>query len=147
MARLRDVVRWLRPAGAPGAAAPAGIPVDRADEANAELAPVFAALEPAMATAADLLARAAEDAEEIHRRGAGEVEARLADAHRRAEVGRAAAAARAVESSRDERDGLLAGARAEAATISSRAEERLPDLVARVVRAVQAIDTDREPVR
>jgi hypothetical protein len=145
MARLRDVVRWLRPAGAPGAAAPAGVPVDRAEEANAELAPVFAALEPAMAIAAELLARAAEDAEEIRQRGAGEVEAILADAHRRAEVGRAAAAARAVESSRDERAALLADARAQAAAISRRADERLPDLVARVVRIVQTMDADREP--
>jgi hypothetical protein len=43
---LADTLRRFRPTVAPGAAGPAGIPADRATQAAAEQAAVFAALEP-----------------------------------------------------------------------------------------------------
>ena len=52
MATLRDYVRRFRPAGAPGAAAPAGVPADRGAELDAELAGVFEELRGASEEAA-----------------------------------------------------------------------------------------------
>ena len=44
MPRVRDVLYRFRPAGAPGAASSAGVPVDRSADLAAELEPVFALL-------------------------------------------------------------------------------------------------------
>jgi hypothetical protein len=44
MPRVRDFLYRFRPAGAPGAAAEAGVPIDRTAELTAELEPLFASL-------------------------------------------------------------------------------------------------------
>src|SRR5689334_2559427 len=54
MPRLRDLLDRFRPAGAPGAASAAGVPVDRREGVVAELEPVFAALAGVDAACAEL---------------------------------------------------------------------------------------------
>ncbi|HEY5013851.1 MAG TPA: hypothetical protein VIK61_14270 [Acidimicrobiia bacterium] len=147
MATLRDFVRRFRPAGAPGAAAPAGVPADRVSELTAELTPVFEELRAVNQEAVDLVAEAHREAERRRLAAAGRAEELLADARQRAEVERAAAAAAAVEAAVDERAVLLDRARRDAEDLAGRAAERMPIFVDRVVAEVRATGADREPAR
>ncbi len=147
MATLRDFVRRFRPAGAPGAAAPAGVPADRVSELTAELTPVFDVLRAVNQQAVDLVAEAHREAERRRLAAAGRAEGLLADARQRAEVGRAAAAAAAVEAAVGERAVFLDGARRDAEALAGRAAERMPILVDRVVAEVRATGAVREPAR
>ena len=99
MPRARDLLARFRPAGTPGAAAPAGVPADRVAEAERELEPVFAALAGVRAEAdrirasarLDAEGRRAEAAARVGRRRAREMEAVTATAERAAaDIGRRA---------------------------------------------------------
>lgn len=135
--QLRDFLERFRPAGAPGAAASAGVPADRSRELEAELSPVLALLEGVDSECGRIVAQARHDAEQIIAAARDAAAADLAGADQRA------------RSARDEitRE-ILAGARAEAATAvadaarqASRerelASQRLPALVSRAVRLVR----------
>ena len=93
MSRVRDVLHRFRPSGAPGAATAAGVPVDRAVEAAAELEPVFALLEETQRECADILDRAGLDAAATRARDAERARAVLASGRALVEAERAAAAA------------------------------------------------------
>jgi vacuolar-type H+-ATPase subunit H len=147
MVTVRDFVRRFRPAGAPGPAAPAGVPSNRIAELAAELAPVFDALRELNGQAADLIAEAGRAADRRRADAVAEAEELVTDARRRAEASRAAAASAAVEDAVEERDALLDGARRDAAEINRRAAERLPRLVDRVVAVVRTTGSDLEAVR
>ncbi|NMH97783.1 hypothetical protein [Pseudonocardia acidicola] len=125
----RHFLTRFRPAAAPGPAAPGGVPVDRAAEASAELAAVFA-----------LLAGTEAEAARIRDAGAAQARRILADADRDAAVleddtnarageVRAAAAQQPVRTAQGEPDG--AAAAAELAALRQRMAERLPRLVDR----------------
>ena len=134
----RDVLDRLRPAGSPGAAAPAGVPVDRRAGAAAELAPVFAAL-------ADVeddcrRVRAAATAEAARRRQAGIQRAAdlLARARLGAEGERAAAAAELRRRADTAAAELQSRADREAAELRERALRQRSQMVGAVLDRVRA---------
>lgn len=135
--KVRDLLATLRPAGGPGAATPAGIPVDRRQDAAAELGPVFDALGPVLARCRSIR----EDAQvrARHRHDASGERARLilAEAHARYEADRAAEAARLRDLA--ERGARRTAQEAEAAAeaIRVRADARRAGLVAEVLRLVR----------
>jgi hypothetical protein len=137
MPRARDLLARFRPVGAPGAAAPAGVPVDRVAELDRELQPIFDALAATELEAVRIRTTAA--AEARRRTAAAEEEARaIVDAARRdAEVRRAEAAAAILRQGEREAAASRSAAEREAAGLTARAQHRLPDLVAQVVDAVR----------
>ena len=136
MLSARDLLDRFRPVGAPGAAAPAGVPADRVAELSRELQPVFDELVEVQRQCAEL--RTAAAAEATARRGAGAARARaiVAAARLDAEAQRADAAARERRETEQESAATIAAAEREAAEIHRRAEERMDGHVAHVVSAV-----------
>jgi hypothetical protein len=133
----RQFLAHFRPAAAPGPAAPAGVPVDRAAEASAELAAVFALLTYAEAEAAQIRSTGVEQARRIMGDANREAAALEAEAKARSPQVRAAAAeepgdgadaARVVDASTDGPDAL-----------QRRLAERLPLLIDRAVARVCAL--------
>ena len=92
MVALREVLSRFRPAGVAGASAGAAVPADRTADRDAELAPVFAALDDTQAQAREILARAARQAEAIRADGERQAQQILRDARDRAPLEREAAA-------------------------------------------------------
>ncbi len=136
MVTLDRFLRRLRPAGTPGAAAPAGVPLDRTARLAAELGPVLALLDEVEQEASRIRVdgRAAARA----RRVAGEAAARsvVAKATAAEAAVRANAAAAELASADNEVEEELAAARQAAAEIRGRAEERMPDLADRAVEGL-----------
>ena len=141
MPTLRDFVGRFRPAGAPGAAAPAGVPADRVSERAAELGPVFDELREAVNEAEAIRAHAAREAERRRSAATQRVVELLADARREADSARSSAAAAVAASASGEEEAVLDRARTDAEVISRRASARLPQLVDRVIAAVEALGT------
>ncbi len=96
MARWSDFLDRFRPAGAPGAAAPRGIPVDRAAAAAAELMPVLTRLDAVQDDAETVRREARARAAELREAARTEAEADLARAREDTEVVAAQAASRAI---------------------------------------------------
>jgi hypothetical protein len=138
MATLRDFVRRFRPAGTPGAAAPAGVPADRVSERTAELGPVFDALQDTVTEAETIVAGGRGEAERRRVTAAQQVAELLAGAQQEADAARALGAAAAIASAAGEQEGLLDRARSDAAKIRNGTSEQLPILVDRVVAVVRA---------
>jgi dihydroxyacetone kinase len=136
MLSARDLLDRFRPVGAPGAAAPAGVPADRVAELSRELQPVFDELVEVQRQCAEL--RTAVAAEVMVRRVAGAARARaiVAAARLDAEAQRADEAARERRETEQESAATIAAAEREAAEIHRRAEERMDGHVAHVVSAV-----------
>ena len=134
-----DFLRRFRFHGVPGAPAPAGVPVDRSRALEAELAPVFALLQPEQSRVAQLIREAS--AEAAHRRAewANHVERLLDEARSEAVAVRAQAAARVLAEAEGQRRALVTEAREEAQRVSRVAAERTPMLVEEVVRRVLAM--------
>ena len=111
----------------------AAVPAAAGDTIEAELMPVFAALDEIDAEAEQIRAVARREAE--RRLAASSVEAeRIVERHRRrAEAERARAEAERREEATREAHTIEATAREEAARILSRGRERIPALVAEVV--------------
>ena len=108
---------------------PAAVPAAVSGDLEAELVPVFAALDAIEAEAAALGEEARREAERRRAAAAADAEAVLAQARRRAEVarGRAEAEARAA-ASREARE-IAVAAQREAARIRSQGRSRIPPLV------------------
>ncbi len=139
MARtLSDILRRFRPTVAPGPAGPAGVPADRLQEAEAELAPVFAALESAVGDARGRREQAQADEDRLRRQGVDEAERILTEARGRLDAVRAEAASTGLAALDEQRSRLEAEARAEARRVHDVAEARLPEVVVRVVGRVWA---------
>ncbi|HEY6706309.1 MAG TPA: hypothetical protein VJB61_01800 [Actinomycetota bacterium] len=152
MAWPGDFLNRFRPAGTPGAAARAGVPVDRAAEAAAELEPVLALLAVAESACAAVRERAQQDAEDIGERARARADGRLAEARARADSERAAAAARARARGQAESVRLTARAERRATARRELAEQRMPGYVGRVVAMVgtageEAVTTGRGDLR
>ncbi len=115
---------------------PAGVPAAATEELDAELMPVFAALEEVEAEAARLRKEAKREADRRVSAASAEAARRLADWRRRAEAERVRA--------RDERRAALGAearaleteARAEAERLLQRGRAQIPELVAEVVACV-----------
>lgn len=139
MARtLSDILRRFRPTVAPGPAAPAGVPIDRVAEAEAELAAVLAALEPAVGKSALVRQQARAEADRRRRRAVEEAERVVADARARLDAVRAEAASGRLAALDEERASLEREAREEADRVREVAEVRLPDVIAQVLDGVWA---------
>jgi hypothetical protein len=142
----RDFLNRFRPAGTPGAAARAGVPVDRAAEAAAELGPVLALLAGTERECARLREDAQREAERTRQQARERAAALVAGARERAPGVRAAAASKARASADAEAAGVVAAAGRQAAALDELAAQRTGGLVAEVVAAVRAASA-KEPAR
>ncbi|HEV7213027.1 MAG TPA: hypothetical protein VGN47_15055 [Blastococcus sp.] len=145
MPSARDLLQRFRPVGAPGAAAPAGVPADRTAELGRELQPVFDDLAATVEEVARIRAASAEEARARRDRAAAEARRIVEAARRQAEGERADTAARRLRHAEAESATAVAAARQEAAGIARRAQERSADYVARILDAVARPETP-EPV-
>ena len=84
----RDFLDRFRPAGAPGSAARAGVPADRARELADELDPVLALLDDTHAECQRIIAGAGQEAERIMAAARSEAGRIAADAGTRARTAR-----------------------------------------------------------
>ncbi len=137
MPRVRELLTRFRPSGAPGAASGAGVPVDRRAGVEAELEPVFAALEEIQRECARLretaLAAASASGTETAGRAASIVEQARLDAT----ALRADAAAEARQHAAKEIAEVGAAAAEQVDEVLRTAQRRCPELVAAVVAAVR----------
>ena len=141
MAGLRDTLDRFRPVATPGAPGRRGVPADRAAERESELAPLFAALAGTEQAAEEIRRRAVAEAERLREDARLRAAALVADARARAESVRADTAAHARASAGRERERARAAARDVTEQVRLRAEERLPDFVARATAlATAALD-------
>ena len=145
MPTARDLLQRFRPLGAPGAAAPAGVPADRVVERSRELQPVFDALAGTQEEAARIREGAAAQARDRRHRADARVTALLDAAGQEAGAARAEAAAAVVARGEEESRALLAAADADAAAIARGASERYEELVGRVVAVVRGRGEARVP--
>lgn len=146
---LSDLLQRLRPAGAPGGAAPVAVPAEEEDAAAAELAPVFEALEAVVAECAAIRSSAERAAADEIARARHEAEALVADASSRAPAERAAAAAKIHRSGDAAADALLERARETATRLRVDGDRRLVELIEVVManlRASIAAETERPGV-
>lgn len=123
----------FRPVGAPGPAGPAGVPATDNQGPEAELVPVFEALDPTVreteALTTDAVKRAAQSVKQAREEAAAMVEkARMESGAVRAEA--AAAVSREAAAADEE---MLQRARDEADEIKRRGESRVPQLAAVIV--------------
>lgn len=135
---LSDLLQRLRPAGAPGAAAPVAVPAEEEDAAAAELAPVFAALEPVVAECEAIRSSAQQTVSDELAQARRDAEAMVADALSRAPAERAAAAARIHRSGDAAADALRAEADTTAARLRAEGGRRLAELTDLVMANVRA---------
>ncbi len=139
-----SVLDRFRPAGAPGGAAPAGVPADRSAAVAAELAGVFGQLAATEQEAERIRAEGAAEADRIRQEAAQHAAAVVADAHQRAEAERAAAAAQRQRTAREEERRILDAAAAEGKRVRTLSAQRMPGYVDRVVvTARQLLDGDQ----
>lgn len=134
MVRLRDFLDRFRPAAAPGAPSRRGVPVDRAAEREAELAPVFTLLAETEGEADRIRQRASDEAERLRREARVRAEAVAARAEILVEAARAESAARASAAAGEQREWALRAAEEVAEQVRVRAAERLPECVAHAIR-------------
>jgi vacuolar-type H+-ATPase subunit H len=115
------------------------VPVDRGRQIDAELEPVFSALDHAQHEAVGIVEAAARDA--AHRRADALEQGRrlVAEARAQAHAARAEAAASRIAETDAECSRLLAAARDEATRIGRVAAERAPALREEVVRRVLSL--------
>lgn len=139
MARLREFAGRFRPAGVPGAAAPAGVPADLQAAREAEVEPVFAALAEVTSLCADLRTDAEAGARETIRQARERSAAILATARSRAIAERADALALARDRRTAANQTVLAEAGQAAEGIGARAAIRIPGLVERVIGRIRAL--------
>jgi hypothetical protein len=135
---LSDLLQRLRPAGAPGAAAPVAVPAEEEDAAAAELAPVFAALKPVVAECEAIRSSAEQAVSNQVARARRDAEAMLADALSRAPAERAAAAARIHRSGDAAADALREEADITAARLRVEGGRRLAELTDLVITNLRA---------
>lgn len=139
MARLRDVLDRFRPAGAPGAAAPGGVPADRAVEQEVELASVFDALVADEERARRIRESAVGEAERLVAE-AGERAGAIVDAARReSDAVRAKVVAEARVNADIERTAADERAEHAAEVLRARADRLMPEYVTRVRAELDAI--------
>jgi hypothetical protein len=138
MPRVSEFLDRFRPAGAPGAASGAGVPSDRRAGMEAELEPVFAALDEVQRECARLRETAAERAGRRREEAAGQARVIVARARAGAQAARAEAAADARRQAADEIAAIAVSAERAADAVRRSARQRRPELVARVVEMVRA---------
>jgi F0F1-type ATP synthase membrane subunit b/b' len=139
MPRIRDLLYRFRPAGAPGVAGPAGVPVDRVSDLAAELAPVLASLEPVQQRCAEIVEAAHQEAAQVLAAESGTARAVTARARAGFDAERAAAAAQVRQRWDREAGDLLSAADQEAGRIRRHAADVQPRYVQAVLASVDAL--------
>ena len=143
--QLRDFLERFRPAGAPGAAASAGVPADRSRELEAELSSVLALLEGVDAECARIVARARHDAGLIIAAARDEAAADLAAADQRARSARDEVMREILAVARAEAAAAVADAARQASRERELAGQRIPALAARAAGLVRELGSpDRD---
>jgi F0F1-type ATP synthase membrane subunit b/b' len=142
--QLGDYLSRFRPAGAPGAAARAGVPADRAAEASAELAPVLARLAETESECNRIVAQAHVQALGITDGARAEAAAIRASGKQRAQAARAKAADAVIVAARAEAAEITRAAAELAASRAGPADEDIQNLIRTAVRMVQSMP-DSEP--
>lgn len=138
MPRARDLLERFRPAGAPGGATAAGMPTDRVADAEAELAPVLAALAPTQSECAAIVATARAEAAALIARAKEQARSLDETTRQRLPAERAAAAARAVAADRELAASSAASVQEQLDHLLIHGRAVIPGLVADVVRTVRA---------
>jgi hypothetical protein len=138
MPSARDMLERFRPVGTPGPAAPAGVPMDRRAQLEAELGPVLSALSATEGECERIRSSAQAHAERTRSEAAARASGVIANARSRAEAERAAVAAHELRRSERQAAAEVAAAAREAAELGRRARVRTPPLVAQVVDRVRA---------
>jgi hypothetical protein len=146
MPRVRDLLYRFRPAGAPGAATAAGVPVDRSADLAAELEQLFAQLADVERECAAIRDDAERDAAAIRERGIERAHGVVSGIRTRSQAERAAAAARMHEQTAAEGTARLAEARRAADAVRDRAAPLLPHYADEVVESVLAMLRDESAV-
>lgn len=140
---LEELLRRFRRHGVPGAARPTGVPADLASEREAELAPVFDALEPVLHQAEDLVAAAALDASRLAQQAATDGRSRVEEAREQAGGVAAAETASVLRRVDAEMRQTLAVARREAQREEMLASPRIPVLAERIVAVASELPRRR----
>jgi vacuolar-type H+-ATPase subunit H len=138
VSQARDFLDRFRPAGAPGPAARAGVPADRARELAAELEPVLALLDGTYAECQQIIETARREADGITAHMQAEVTEIGQEAARQARTARDEAAAEVLVQARAEASAAAADASQQVRQIRRLAQRRLPVLVTRAAGLVQA---------
>lgn len=141
MPRIRDLLYRFRPAGAPGVAGPAGVPVDRVSDLAAELGPVLARVDPVQQRCAEIVAQARRDAAQVVADEGEAARAVVSRARARFDAERAAAAAEVRQRWDREAGALLTAAEDDADVIRGHAADAVPHFVQDVVRSVESLVT------
>ena len=142
MTQARDFLDRFRPAGAPGSAARAGVPADRARELAAEVEPVLALLDDTHAECEQIIEAARQRAGRIMTEARAAVARIGQEADRNARAAGEEAAAEVLAQTRAEVWKTTAEAGQQAIQIRRLAQRRLPQLVAAAVGLVRAGPTD-----
>lgn len=137
MPSARELLQRFRPVGTPGAAAPAGVPVDRAAEASRELQPVFDELAATAEEVGRIRQVAAEQARLRRDRAAEEARRFVENARLQAAAARADTATRVLRRAEQETATAVAEARAQAAEIARRAHDRSAGYLRRILAEVR----------
>lgn len=138
MTQARDFLDRFRPAGAPGSAARAGVPADRARELAAEVEPVLALLDDTHAECEQIIEAARQRAGRIMTEARAAVARIGQEADRNARAAGEEAAAEVLAQTRAEVRETTAEAGQQAIQIRRLAQRRLPQLVAAAVGLVRA---------
>jgi vacuolar-type H+-ATPase subunit H len=136
--QARDFLDRFRPAGAPGSAARAGVPADRARELAAEVEPVLALLDDTHAECEQIIEAARQRAGRIMTEARAAVARIGQEADRNARAAGEEAAAEVLAQTRAEVRETTAEAGQQAIQIRRLAQRRLPQLVAAAVGLVRA---------
>ena len=138
MAAVGDILRRFRFHGVPGAPSAVGVPPDRPAEVERELAPVFAALEGAEATAAAIVERALRAADRRRAEATAAATRTVREAAGKVAAARAEATAATMQAAEPARNEVLTAARTESDRVAIQVAERVPALVEAVVAHVLA---------
>lgn len=139
MPQPREFLERFRPAGAPGAAARAGVPADRFREFANELAPVLALLDGTDAECGRIIAQARAQAQQVTDAAGAQASAIAADADQRASAAREEAVRQALDAARAGAASAVADAERQAAAISALAERRIPVLADYAVSLIRQL--------
>lgn len=135
MARPTILDRF-RPVGAPGPSGPAGVPSTDQEGPDAELHPVFAALQPDTDAGRAQVEAAAEQARNLLAEARRQADAEVAQARLDSGAVRARAAEEVTHHAAAAEKELLAQARNRAEQLSRAAQDRLPALAAKIAGSI-----------
>lgn len=139
MPQIRDLLERFRPAGAPGAAARAGVPADRSHELADELAPVLTLLDRTDAECGRIIAGAHHQAQRITTAARVQATAIAEDADKRAGAARDEAVRHALVAARADTARTVAEAERQAVATGELAARRVPVLADYAVSLIRQL--------